>query len=393
MSGLRAPFPYFGGKSRAAPLVWRALGDVQTYVEPFAGSLAILLGRPTEPKIETCNDVDCYLSCFWRAVQADPDAVARHADWPVNEADLHARHKWLVNQTEFRERMMSDPEYFDPKIAGWWVWGISTWIGGGWCAVREDPPRRRPNADAWAHGHGVHQSAGGIGHKNGLHRKRPQLWKQGNGVHGLTVHGKRPTVSGTHHGKGINVIEVARKLPSCDGRGDRIQIPAVDGFGGKGVSGPRAEGLVEWFRQLQERLRRVRVCCGDWRRVLKPTVLRSTSWTGLVLDPPYTYDLRDSHVYAQDSGTISADVRKCAIEHGHDERLRIVLCGLEGEHEMPADWRTVAWMGPPGMSRKRDREDGGNRTRERLWLSPHCLPVEDAAPAQTEMSFATGGAS
>jgi hypothetical protein len=44
---LRAPFPYFGGKSRAAHLVWAAFGDVPNYVEPFAGSLAVLLGRPT----------------------------------------------------------------------------------------------------------------------------------------------------------------------------------------------------------------------------------------------------------------------------------------------------------------------------------------------------------
>ena len=33
-----APFPYFGGKRRAAPIVWRALGDPSGYVEPFAGS-------------------------------------------------------------------------------------------------------------------------------------------------------------------------------------------------------------------------------------------------------------------------------------------------------------------------------------------------------------------
>ena len=32
-----------------------------------------------------------------------PAEVAEHADWPVNECDLHARHKWLVNQAEFRE--------------------------------------------------------------------------------------------------------------------------------------------------------------------------------------------------------------------------------------------------------------------------------------------------
>ena len=40
---LRAPFPWFGGKRRAADLVWPRLGDVSTYNEPFAGSLAVLL--------------------------------------------------------------------------------------------------------------------------------------------------------------------------------------------------------------------------------------------------------------------------------------------------------------------------------------------------------------
>ena len=47
---LRAPFPWFGGKSRVAAVVWRAFGDVPNYVEPFAGSLAVLLGRPHAPE-------------------------------------------------------------------------------------------------------------------------------------------------------------------------------------------------------------------------------------------------------------------------------------------------------------------------------------------------------
>jgi hypothetical protein len=42
------------------------------------------------------NDIDGYVSNFWRAVQADPELVAHYADWPVNEVDLHARHRWLV---------------------------------------------------------------------------------------------------------------------------------------------------------------------------------------------------------------------------------------------------------------------------------------------------------
>lgn len=43
MTGLAAPFPWFGGKRKVAPEVWAALGDPDNYIEPFAGSLAVLL--------------------------------------------------------------------------------------------------------------------------------------------------------------------------------------------------------------------------------------------------------------------------------------------------------------------------------------------------------------
>ena len=78
---LKSPFPWFGGKSRAASLIWSRLGPVPNYVEPFAGSLAVLLGRPHPPKTETANDLDCYLANFWRAVSMAPDEVALNADW------------------------------------------------------------------------------------------------------------------------------------------------------------------------------------------------------------------------------------------------------------------------------------------------------------------------
>src|SRR5690606_16689200 len=147
---LRAPFPWFGGKSRAADLIWQRLGDVPNYVEPFAGSLAGLLSRPHPPRIETVNDVDCYVVNFWRAVTADPEAVAHYADWPVTEADQNARHQWLVDQAEFRERMNTDPDYYDPKVAGWWVWGVNVYIGDGWCDSRfwRDPRQLSHLGDA-----------------------------------------------------------------------------------------------------------------------------------------------------------------------------------------------------------------------------------------------------
>lgn len=156
---MRAPFPWFGGKSRAASLIWERFGDVPNYVEPFAGSLAVLLGRPHAPGTETVNDLDCFLANFWRAVQADPEAVAKWADWPVNEADLHARHRWLVGQAEFAERMKRAPDFFDAKIAGWWAWGICSWIGSGWCRLRGDgpPSQQLPHLGDAGRGEAIHR--------------------------------------------------------------------------------------------------------------------------------------------------------------------------------------------------------------------------------------------
>jgi site-specific DNA-adenine methylase len=77
---LKAPYPWFGGKSRIAHLVWERFGDVVNYIEPFYGSGAVLLSRPHAPRIETVNDIDCYVANFVRAVQAEPETVARYAN-------------------------------------------------------------------------------------------------------------------------------------------------------------------------------------------------------------------------------------------------------------------------------------------------------------------------
>lgn len=107
-----------------ADQIWKRFGDPVNYVEPFFGSGAVLLARPRIGKTETINDKDRYVANFWRAVQADPDAVARHANRPVNEVDLHAWHWWLL--TEGAEKISgieTDPRLFDAEVAGVWVWG------------------------------------------------------------------------------------------------------------------------------------------------------------------------------------------------------------------------------------------------------------------------------
>lgn len=314
LPALRAPFPYFGGKMRVALPVWERFGDVANYVEPFAGSLAVLLGRPTAPRIETVNDKDCFIANFWRALKAEPQALAELVDWPVNEADLHARHTWLVGHRP--ERVKGDPDFYDLKTAAWWVWGICQWIGSGWCQDK-------------------------------VGTQLPQLGHLGMSVHKSTL--------------------ASSKLP-------RI------GDTGSGFQSQTSPPTAGWFLELSERLRLVRVACGDWDRILKNSVLfpsrGNTHPSAVFLDPPYLLSAgRTDGIYAADSSVVAEEVRRWAIEHGANPRLRIALCGYEGEHVMPKDWECLPWKSKGGYG---SQSNGGGRTnssRERIWFSPHCLKV------------------
>src|SRR5574343_108786 len=125
---LRSPYPWFGGKRSVAAEVWQRFGDVRNFVEPFFGSGAVLLERPQPFEgTETVNDINGWLANFWRAWQSDPDEGAEYGEWPVSELDLHARGDWLFYRegvAEWLEQLRSDPEFYDAKSAGWWVWGI-----------------------------------------------------------------------------------------------------------------------------------------------------------------------------------------------------------------------------------------------------------------------------
>jgi site-specific DNA-adenine methylase len=330
---MKAPFPWFGGKSKVSDLVWERFGDVQNYVEPFFGSGAVLLGRPSEAGIETVNDLDCMVANFWRALQHDPEAVADAADWPVNEADQHARHLWLVSQERFREQMKVDPDFYDAKIAGWWVWGQCIWIGSGWCA------KQLPHL-------------GDAG--TGVHRKRPHLGNAGRGVN--------------------------RQLPHLGnaGRGVNRQRPHLGdaGTGGGECLSDRTLGtrefLCQYMNELASRLRRVRVCCGDWNRVCGPTPTVKLGTTGVFLDPPYL-DGRTDALYSSDSLTVAHEVREWAIAQGDDPRIRIALCGYEGEHQMPVSWKCVEWKARGGYGSQGENQARENSAKERIWFSPHCL--------------------
>ena len=139
-------------------------------------------------------------------------------------------------------------------------------------------------------------------------------------------------------------------------------------------------GIIDWMLALAERIRRVRVCCGDWSRVCGPTPTVKQGLTAVFLDPPYSQQHRDPNLYAVEEDVATA-VREWCAANGDDKRMRIALCGYAGEgHESleSLGWEVVAWKAFGGYgSQGTDTEGRENSARERIWFSPHCLGSSD----------------
>ena len=297
MKTLKAPFPWFGGKSNASDLIWSRIGaDAGSYVEPFMGSAAVFLNRPAEFNgWITLNDLDGLIVNFWRSVTLFPLETAKAASQPVFEADIHARHLALVNRKQcLSARLMADAAHCDPVLAGWWAWGACVWIGGGWCAG-DGPWHAEEDAEGF------------------------------------------PALTLGDGGTGVN-----RKLPHL-------------GDGGKGVEAAYLERAEAWFCDLRDSFRDARIACGDWERICSPDTMTRNGTAAVLLDPPYS---QTGAVYANDSSTVANDVRAWCVENGNNPNLRIALCGHDTEHnELEGiGWTVETWAKKGGYQGKDDRE-------------------------------------
>lgn len=289
---LKAPFPYCGGKSRVAAEVWSRFGQVNNYIEPFCGSMAMLLSRPKPNGSETVNDIDGLLTNFWRALRDNPVGLAELAKCPPSEIECTARHNWVYRKKERILELQEDPEAYDLMAAAFWVYVRSTSVGS-----------------------------------RGLF---------------------------------------------CEHRG--LRVPLL-GSGGQGVHNKEGANLLSRFTEVADRIRHVRICCGDWKRVLTNSPLRTAGLPAAIfLDPPYQDGEWDNGVYEFGQGVFN-DVREWGIANSNDPQLRIALCGYDGV-SMPDDWSEYAWIAQGGMAnvgKKENSRSKANRSRERIWFSPHCL--------------------
>jgi DNA adenine methylase len=235
------------------------------------------------------------------------------------------------------------------------VWGICSWIGGGWCAGRG--PWRVEEGKL------VDSRVVGCNAGQGINRKLPHLGDAGQGIN--------------------------RKLPHLGnaGRGINRQLPHLGDAG----RGDRFEAILSAFQELSDRFRDVRVCCGDWTRVMGESVTtKHAGITGIFLDPPYADTAgRTRDIYAQDSQDVAHQVREWAVANGDNPKLRIALCGYDGEHSMPANWACIPWKTRGGYGMQGNKSGRANAGRERVWFSPACI-VAEARGSERSALFEVG---
>lgn len=155
-------------------------------------------------------------------------------------------------------------------------------------------------------------------------------------------------------------------------------IPRMNIIAGCGVLKKHVDRLA-WFKSLADRLRHVRMCCGDWKRICTPGILRlfhelANPITGVFLDPPYVNRQTTTPrkgLYENYDPTIAVSVAAWAAEMGSENHVRIAICGMDGDYPLLKDWECYSWQRSTGWRGKRlvnDRTNG-----ERIWFSPSCL--------------------
>ena len=306
---IKPPFPWFGGKQCVAGEVWRRFGIVETYVEPFFGSGAVLLGAPAPSRHEVVNDKDCLVANFWRAAQSAPGEVARIAGDPVNEADLTARHVYICEHiSDLQPLVMADPEYYDITIAGYWLYSIRRWIGRGYASGK----------GAW----GVRLGEDGL-----------KRLVKADGVNGV---------------KGIVTLQRPRNK--------RIQ---------------GREEMNAMMDALSRRIAGVLVLCGDWSRGVTPANFTSSGVGGVFLDPPYS-SCRNIE-YRVDGDVFPGIFSWCRENGAReDRRIAVCGYDGEYDSLVADGWSVYEWKANGGLANQ-NKKGNDNKAKERIWFSPHCL--------------------
>lgn len=111
---MKAVLKYPGAKNRIADWICSQIPKHDVYVEPYAGSLAVLLNKK-RCRIETVNDLDGEIVNFFRTLRDSPDVLCR-----------------LINLTPYsREEYKNAYEISDDRIERARRFCVRCWMGFG----------------------------------------------------------------------------------------------------------------------------------------------------------------------------------------------------------------------------------------------------------------------
>ena len=127
------------------------------------------------------------------------------------------------------------------------------------------------------------------------------------------------------------------------------------------LSKKRRDNGLEEVTAFKERLRDVRICFGDYKRLLVDAEVKvpKAHIVAILADPPYR---KTGTMYAEKQFDHAPLLERC-VELGRRENVRIALCGYWGDYTMPDDWTVERWYPK-------------KKSLETVWYSPACKHPE-----------------
>lgn len=117
-----------GNKSRVSPIIWKGLGDIKRFVDPFAGSGSIYITRPPEVdkhlRWVVLGDASGYVSNYLRAIVSHEQYLYDFFSGYVHEERRHIAAREYVKKYDaelLHEKLLSHPNWCDPELAACWM--------------------------------------------------------------------------------------------------------------------------------------------------------------------------------------------------------------------------------------------------------------------------------
>jgi site-specific DNA-adenine methylase len=125
------PLSYFGKKTRIAPFVWDLFDAANTgmYIEPFAGSGAVLFARPIIKGHEVINDKEIRLLNLYRSIKYKPDELVESLHNCKSAVDLAAYTLYMNEHPLELDDFINDPTFCLPHMAGYFCLRVSASLG------------------------------------------------------------------------------------------------------------------------------------------------------------------------------------------------------------------------------------------------------------------------